>query len=218
MQRGFGLEIPQTLDEICDPQRMALLVYDMQVGVVRQIADGNQIIARVSQVLHAARTAGLRVFFTRHMTLPNEVSGVAQLRTRMAWQRVADVTKVKSSFPPDSPQFQLVPDLKPLASEAVIDKIAMSAFVGTPLDILVRDCGVSVFAIVGVAMEVGIEPTVRHAADLGYIPVVVADACGAGNQEAAERSIASLKYAGDAVFTDTESLCAVLGKSRRAIA
>jgi len=218
MQRGFGLEIPQTLDEICDPQRMALIVYDMQVGVVRQIADGNPIIARVSQVLNAARTAGLRVFFTRHMTLPNEVSGVAQLRTRMGWQRVADVTKVKSSFPPDSAQFQLVPDLKPLASEAVIDKIAMSAFVGTPLEIVLRDCGVSAFAIVGVAMEVGIEPTVRHAADLGYIPVVVTDACGAGNQEAAERSIASLKYAGDAVITDTESLCAVLGKSRRAIA
>ncbi len=218
MQRGFGLEIPQTLDEVCDPQRMALLVYDMQVGVVRQIADGNQILARVSQVLNAARTAGLRVFFTRHMTLPNEVSGVAQLRTRMAWQRVADVIKVKSSFPPDSPQFQLVPDLKPLASEAVIDKIAMSAFVGTPLDIVFRDCGISAFAIVGVAMEVGIEPTVRHAADLGYIPVVVADACGAGNQEAGQRSIASLTYDGDAVFTDTESLCAVLGKSRRAIA
>jgi nicotinamidase-related amidase len=218
MQRGFGLEIPQTLDEICDPQRMALIVYDMQVGVVRQIADGNPIIARVSQVLNAARTAGLRVFFTRHMTLPNEVSGVAQLRTRIGWQRVADVTKVKSSFPPDSAQFQLVPDLQPLASEAVIDKIAMSAFVGTPLEIVLRDCGVSAFAIVGVAMEVGIEPTVRHAADLGYIPVVVTDACGAGNQEAAERSIASLKYAGDAVITDTESLCAVLGKSRRAIA
>ncbi len=218
MQRGFGLEIPQTLDELCDPQRMALIVYDMQVGVVRQIAESKQITARVSQVLNAARDAGLRVFFTRHMTLPNEVAGVAQLRMRMAWQRVADVTKVKSSFPPDSPQFQLVPELKPLPSEAVLDKIAMSAFVGTPLDIAFRDCGVSSFAIVGVAMEVGIEPTVRHAADLGYIPVVVADACGAGNQEAAQRSIASLKYAGDAVFTDTDSLCTVLAKSRRAIA
>jgi biuret amidohydrolase len=218
MQRGFGLEIPQTLDELCDPQRTALLVYDMQVGVLCQIAESEQLIARVSQVLGAARDAGVRVFFTRHMTLPNEVAGVSQLRMRMAWQRVADVTKVKSSFPPDSPQFQLVPELKPLASEAVIDKITMSAFVGTPLDIVLRDCGVSSFAIVGVAMEVGIEPTVRHAADLGYIPVVVVDACGAGNQEAAQRSIASLKYAGDTVFTDTDLLCTVLSKSRRAIA
>jgi hypothetical protein len=29
-------------------------------------------------------------------------------------------------------------------------------------------------------MEVGIEATVRHAADMGYIPVIVRDACGAG--------------------------------------
>jgi nicotinamidase-related amidase len=136
----------------------------------------------------------------------------------MAWQRVADVIKVKSSFPAGSPQFQLVPELTPLASEAVFDKITMSAFVGTPLDIALRDCGISVFAIVGVAMEVGIEPTVRHASDLGYIPVVVADACGAGNQEAAERSVAALKYAGDAVFTNADSLCTALAKSKRAIA
>ena len=218
MQRGFGVEIPQTLDELCNPDRMALVVYDMQVGIVRQIADRKQTITRTSQVLSAARDTGVRIFFTRHMSLPNEVSGVGQLRTRMAWQRVGDVTKVKSSFPPGSPQFQLVPELTPLANEAVLDKITMSAFVGTPLDIVMRDCGISVFAIVGVAMEVGIEPTVRHGADLGYIPVVVADACGAGNQEAAERSIASLKYAGDAVFTDTDSLCTALAKSRRAIA
>jgi nicotinamidase-related amidase len=218
MQRGFGVDIPQTLDELCGPDRMALVVYDMQVGILHQISQSKQLIARVTQVLSAAREAGVRVFFTRHMSLPNEVSGVTQLRTRMAWQRVADVTKVKSSFPAGSPQFQLVPELTPLVSEAVLDKITMSAFVGTPLDIVMRDCGISVFAIVGVATEVGIEPTVRHAADLGYIPLVVADACGAGNQEAAERSVASLKYAGDAVFTDTDSLCAALAKSKRAIA
>ena len=218
MQRGFGVEIPQNLDELCDPQRMALVIYDMQVGILHQIAQSKELTARVSQVLSAAREAGVRVFFTRHMSLPNEVSGVTQLRTRMAWQRVADVIKVKSSFPAGSPQFQLVPELTPLASEAVFDKITMSAFVGTPLDIALRDCGISVFAIVGVAMEVGIEPTVRHASDLGYIPVVVADACGAGNQEAAERSVAALKYAGDAVFTNADSLCTALAKSKRAIA
>jgi nicotinamidase-related amidase len=63
----------------------------------------------------------------------------------------------------------------------VIDKITMSAFEGTPLDIVVRDCGVRAYLIVGVALEVGIEPTVRHSADLGCIPIVVRDACGAGD-------------------------------------
>jgi len=94
MQRGFGVEIPQTLDELCDPDRMALVVYDMQAGILPQISQSKQLIARVTQVLSAAREAGVRVFFTRHMSLPNEVAGMAELRTRLAWQKATDVTKV----------------------------------------------------------------------------------------------------------------------------
>jgi len=51
--------------------------------------------------------------------------------------------------------------------------------------------------IVGIAMEIGIEPTVRHGADLGYIPVVAKGACGFGHRDAAERSTASLECAGE---------------------
>ena len=43
------------------------------------------------------------------------------------------MVEVKPSFPRDSPQFQIVPELAPRSSEAVFDKIAMSAFVGTAL-------------------------------------------------------------------------------------
>jgi nicotinamidase-related amidase len=60
----------------------------MQVGIVSQIADGRQVVERVGRVLQAAREGGYRVFFTRHMSLPNEVAGVIQLRTAMAWQRM----------------------------------------------------------------------------------------------------------------------------------
>jgi nicotinamidase-related amidase len=78
------------------------------------------------------------------------------------------------------------------------------------LDFALRDCGINGFIIVGVATEIGIEPTARHGADLGYIPVLVTDACGAGNEEAANRSIESLKFTGDALITDTETICSVL--------
>jgi nicotinamidase-related amidase len=57
-------------------------------------------------------------------------------------------------------------------------------------------------AIVGVATEIGIEPTVRHAGDLGFIPVVVTDACAAGSAEAGARSLESLRFLGDALLTD----------------
>jgi biuret amidohydrolase len=212
MERAFGLEIPQNLAEACHPRRTALLVYDMQVGVIRQIQNGPEIVARVKLVLDAARTAGLRVFFMRHMSLPNEVAGVFQLRMAMAWQRVNTIADVKPWFLRDAPGFQLVPELNPLPSEAIFDKITMSAFEGTPLDIVLRDCGINSIIIVGVATEIGIEPTIRHAADLGYIPIVVTDACGAGHADAGERAMASIRFMGDAILTDTQSIRGVLGR------
>ena len=59
MQRAFGLDIPQTLDDVCDPTRLALVVYDMQVGIVTQIENGQQVTDKVVQVLAAARKAGM---------------------------------------------------------------------------------------------------------------------------------------------------------------
>jgi biuret amidohydrolase len=184
----------------------------MQVGIVNQIENGRQITDRVVQVLEAARTAGVRVFFTRHMSLPKELMGVSQFRMAMAWQRVKSPNEVKPWFLRDSPGFNLVPEMNPLPSEAIFDKITMSAFEGTPLDIALRDCGIDAFAIVGIAMEIGIEPTVRHCADLGYIPVVVTDACGFGHRDAAARSVSSLEFTGDALLTNVETVCAQLGR------
>jgi nicotinamidase-related amidase len=210
MEHGFGLNIPLTLDEVCHPRRTALLVYDMQVGIVAQIADARQVVERVQALLQAAREGGYRVFFTRHMSLPNEVAGVTQLRTAMAWQHVDRVDRVKPAFLRDTPGFHITPELAPLPTEGVIDKITMSAFVGTPLDIALRDCAINSFVIAGIALEVGIEPTVRHAMDLGYIPMIVSDACGYGNQAAAERSLATLAFAGGSLQSDSATVIRVL--------
>jgi len=208
MHRIFGLNLPQTLQEVCDPTRLALIVYDMQVGIVSQISNGRQVTENVVEVLNAARAARIRVFFTRHMSLPRELMGVSQFRMAMAWQRVKSPDQVKPWFVRDSPGFHLVPELIPLPSEAIFDKLAMSAFEGTPLDFALRDCGIDAFAIVGIALEVGIEPTIRHGADLGYIPILIEDACGFGHADAAARSVASLTFSGDALITDVKIISA----------
>jgi nicotinamidase-related amidase len=210
VQHAFGLTIPESLDEVCDPQRTALIIYDMQAGIVPQLPDGEAIAARVVQLRQLARDAGVRVFYTRHMSLPNELSGVSQLRTAMAWQRLTRVEDVKPRFLRGSPAFEIAPELTPSASEAIFDKLAMSAFVGTPLDMALRDCHINSFLIAGIALEVGIEPTVRHAIDLGYIPIVVTDACGSRDKAAADRALAQLAFAGGSMQTDINTLSAVL--------
>jgi biuret amidohydrolase len=212
MQHHRNLRIPDSLAEVCAPDRFALLVYDMQVGAVGQLDDGPQVTERVGRVLEAARQAGVRVFFTRYMTLPTELMGITQLRMWMAWQRKDRVEDVVSPFLRDSPAFRHVPELVPRESEAVFDRLSISAFEGTPLGFALRDAHVTAFAIVGVAMEVGVEPTVRHGADLGLIPVVVTDACGAGNPGAAKRSLDALAFAGDAILTDISTITGLLAR------
>jgi biuret amidohydrolase len=214
MKTAFGVPVPRTLEDVCNATDMALLVYDMQVGIIRQLKNGAEIVARVNDVLSIARGSSMRVFFTRHLSLPRELMGSFQYRMWMSWQRVDDPEKVQPWFLRDSPAFQIVPELTPLASEAIFDKITMSAFEGTPLPIVLRDCGLNAFAIVGVATEIGIEPTVRHGADLGFIPILVADACGAGDQVAAERALDSVRFAGDAFVTDSETFCQFLRRPR----
>jgi nicotinamidase-related amidase len=87
MKRMAGLDISQTLEGACDARRMAIVVYDMQIGILKQLKSGDAILARVSEVLSATRTAGVRVFFMRHMSLPKELMGTFAYRMAMAWQR-----------------------------------------------------------------------------------------------------------------------------------
>ena len=210
MKRAYNLNIPQTLEDALDLHRTALLVYDMQVGILGQLSHPAEITAKVHQVLSVAREVGLRTFFLRHMSLPKNLMGSFQLRQALAWQRKDAVEEIHPWFLRGSEAHAITPELAPQETEAVFDKITMSAFEGTPLNIALRDCGVKTFLIVGVAMEIGIEPTVRQGADLGYIPIVVEDACGAGHEEAGQRALASLRSMGDALFTTVEEVTVLL--------
>jgi len=212
MKSLFGLNVPTALSEVCHRDVLALLIYDMQIGIAGQIKTAETVIANVGRVLNAARDARVRVFFTRHMSLPLALMGAFQLRMAMAWQRVDEPSLVKPAFLRDSPGFQIVPQLTPLGSEATFDKITMSAFEGTPVNMALRDCGIKAVAIAGIALEVGIEPTVRHAIDLGFIPVVISDACGVGNAEAGRRSLESLAFEGNALITDVGTFVELIGR------
>jgi nicotinamidase-related amidase len=210
MLKVQGFTVPRTLEEVISPDNTALLIYDMQSGITRQIANPDEIVARVRLILESARRVGMRTFFTRHMSLPKNLMGAFQIRTALAWQRTDSLEKIQPMFLRDSPAFQIIPELQPLPSEAIFDKISMSAFSGTPLEMALRDCGTRSFIIAGIALEIGIDPTCRHGADLGLVPVLIQDACGFGNSQAAAHSLASLAHMGDSLLTDTKTICDLL--------
>jgi nicotinamidase-related amidase len=212
MLKVRGFTVPRTLEEIVSPENTALLIYDMQSGIAHQIANGDEIINRVRLILESARRIGMRTFFTRHMSLPKNLMGAFQFRTALAWQRADSPDKIQPMFLRDSPAFQIIPELQPLSSEAIFDKISMSAFAGTPLEMALRDCGIRSFIVAGIALEIGIDPTCRHGADLGLVPILVQDACGFGNSQAAAHSLASLTHMGDSLLTDTKAICDILAR------
>ena len=210
MLRVSGIEIPRTLEEAVCLDRTALIIYDMQVGILHQMKEADTIVEKVSTVLDTAREVNLRTYFLRHTSLPKNLMGRFQVRQALTWQRTDNPDEITPWFPRDAESTKIIPELAPRETEAVFDKLSMSAFEGTPLDFALRDCDIRTVLVCGVATEIGIEPTVRHAADLGYVPIVIEDACGAGHAEAGERALEGLHFMGDAMFTNAEEIAGML--------
>jgi nicotinamidase-related amidase len=191
-----------------DAARTALLVYDMQRGIAKQISDAERVIAACKTAIDAARRAGMRIAYSKHMSPPRGWLGSTQLRTAMTWQRTQKPEDVKSWFVRGSEASEIVPELAPTDDDLVVEKFTMSALSGTLLDFALRDCGIVNLVMVGIALEIGIEPTVRSATDLGLVPIVLTDACGWGNKEAGERAIETMKFVGEAILMDTKAFAA----------
>nr|WP_051160985.1 isochorismatase family cysteine hydrolase [Nocardia transvalensis] len=191
---------------------MAVIVYDMQVGVLSQLDDRDEIVARVERVVGAARRGGYPIIFLRHLFLPKRLSGRYAMRMAMSWQGVDSFDEVTPILQRGTPGFELVPQLQPGPDEIVFDKTSMSAFEGTPLAAVLRDLGIVSYAIAGVALEIGIAPTVTHSTDLGFVPVVIRDACGGKDKEAMDRALEDFAFQGNAVVTDSDAIVPLLEK------
>lgn len=210
MKSAFGISIPEDPGEIVGPDRCGLIIYDMQVGIVPQVPDGSQVLENCARLLASARNANMRVFYTRHTFLPNRAAGTGQLRRAMIWQKKDDPAQTSPLMLRESASWQIVPELAPRADDVVIDKITMSAFESTFLNLALRDAQLRAFIIAGIAMEVGIEPTIRHGADLNLIPVMAADACGSRNQMLKERSTSTLRETGEVVISTVNEIGSIL--------
>lgn len=138
------------------PGRRALLIVDMQQGLFNgpeKPYEGKRILANVSQLISRAHEAGAPVFAARH-TGPKG-----------------------SPIEPGSALAQLLPDLAlDLATDTVFDKTRPNCFAGTGLAQWLGAAGVGELVIAGMKTEYCIDTTCRAAADLGFQPVLAADA------------------------------------------
>ena len=82
----------------------------------------------------------------------------------------------------------------------VLPKNRYSAFVGTPLDTMLRANGITTLILTGVATNVCVESTARQAYTLDYYVVVPRDLTGGVNETAKEMSLQNIdRYFGEVV-------------------
>jgi nicotinamidase-related amidase len=77
---------------------------------------------------------------------------------------------------PGRPGHAIKSVVAPLPGERVIHKSVNSAFIGTALEALLRQCGVGTVVITGLLTDRCVSTTARMAANLGFGTLVVADA------------------------------------------
>ena len=127
----------------------ALIVVDVQVGVVRDAWDAARVIHNVAQVVERARSRAVPVIWVQH-------SDEGLLR--------------------DSAEWQWVPELKPAAGEALIHKSFESSFEQTPLEAELNRLGASHITLAGAATNWCIRATAYAALERGYDLTLVSDA------------------------------------------
>lgn len=139
----------------------ALVLIDLQKGIVGRPAahPAGDIIRHASNLAKAFRQRGWPVVLVN-------VAGRPSVRT--------DAGFPNFSPPPD--WTDLVPELDAQPSDLRVTKHSFGAFIGTKLDTLLRDRGVTQIFIAGVATSIGVESTARSAFDYGYNLVFVSDA------------------------------------------
>lgn len=193
--------VPRSVEEVLDPARTALIVWDMQNGIGARAHGADQCVARIGELADAARSAGVPVIYSRHTAPPLELTSAAGLRSLMKRQNVTDPSAVKPFMQAGTPDVEIMPGLAPRPGDTVIEKSTPSFFVGTPLDLRLRARDIRTIVLAGVATEQGIEMTARHALTLGFFAVVAEDGCASFTAAAHELGLAYLRTAVDVVQT-----------------
>lgn len=173
-----GREIPRRLEEIVEPSSTALVVWDMQRGIAARAHNLAVLRRTIPELIGAASDAGTAVVWSRHVAPPIGFTSDVNAWRLMKQQNVATVDAIVPRMQRGTADTEFLDEFAPAPDHLVIEKSTASFFVGTPLDLLLRHRRVRTLVMTGVATELGVEMTARHAMLLGYFVVVVEDAVG----------------------------------------
>ena len=150
--------------------RLALLVMDVQEGIVKRFGEKPEALAPFRRAVSAARAAGIPVIFVRvafragYPEVSPKNKAFSSL-TKLGGMTVTDAsTQIHSSVAPEP-------------GEPVVTKLRVSAFAGSDLEVILRSRMIDTLVLAGIATSGVVLSTLLEAADKDYGLVVLSDAC-----------------------------------------
>lgn len=146
---------------------------------IKSVAEANNCIANMLDVMNASRKAGLRVFYAlHHRYRPGDYE---------TWKYIAPIQKAAWShriFEDGTWGGEIRNEFKPHPGDIVaLDHWCSSGFANTDLDLLLKKHGIHQLIVIGLIAHTCVEATVRYAAELGYEVTVVKDATASYSNE-----------------------------------
>jgi nicotinamidase-related amidase len=148
----------------------ALLIMDVQRGIVDRFAGDEGYLSRVASAATAARDAGIRVIYVAVSFRP----GYPEVSERnKGFAAIAGTGRFTEGDPGSAFPAAVAPE----PGDVVVSKRRVSAFAGSDLDVVLRAGAVSHLVLAGIATSGVVLSTLRQAADLDYRLTVLADGC-----------------------------------------
>lgn len=169
----------------------ALLVMDMQVGIVAMLPAATAILDNIAKAIAAARSQNIPVIYV----VVGFRNGAPEVSERSSKTFAAG----KAHFATlNMDEFMKVhPSLAPAEGEVTVIKRRVSAFTGSDLEVLLRAFGIQHVVLTGIATSGVVLSTLREAADKDYKITVLSDGC-ADRDEEVHRVLTSKVFPGQA--------------------
>jgi nicotinamidase-related amidase len=175
----FALIGGKTALIVIDMQRDFLLPGGFGESLGNDVAQLQTVVAPLTTLIAAARSAGVMVIHTREGHSPDlSDCPPAKLKRGAPSKRIGDPGRYGRILIRGEYGHDIVDELAPMEGEVVIDKPGKGAFYATDLQDVLASAGITQLLITGVTTEVCVHTTTREANDRGYECLVVSDCVG----------------------------------------
>ena len=146
---------------------------------LKGVAEANQCVPHMLQVLEAARRSGIRVFYALHRRYrPGDYE---------TWKYIAPIQKAawsRKTFEYGTWGGEIRLDFEPRPGDVVaLEHWGSSGFANTDLDLQLKRHGIQKLIVVGLIAHTCVEATVRYAVELGYDVTMVKDATASYSED-----------------------------------